>query len=48
MEKDGSFLIENCGSHKLIVEGISYTIPGVIVAFPDDEFQSIVRFRKKL
>lgn len=48
MEEDGSFLIENCGSHKLIEAGSSYAIPGVIVAFPDDEFDSITKFRKNL
>ena len=48
MEVDGSFLIENCGSHKLIQEGATYAIPGVIIAFPDDEFDSITKFRKNL
>ena len=48
MEEDGSFLIENCGSHKLIKAGTTYAIPGVIVAFPEDEFESITRFRKNL
>lgn len=48
MEEDGSFLIENCGLHKLIEGGSSYAIPGVIVAFPEDEFASITEFRKHL
>ncbi|MBO7762118.1 MAG: hypothetical protein J6T24_04915 [Clostridia bacterium] len=48
MEEDGSFLIENCGMHKLIEEGKSYEIPGVIVAFPADEFDSITEFRRNL
>lgn len=48
MEKDGSFLIERCGGHKLIKDGSVYAIPGVIVAFPTDEFDSITRFRKNL
>ena len=48
MEADGSFLIENCGSHKLIEAGARYAIPGVIIAFPDDEFDSITKFRKNL
>ena len=48
MEEDGSFLIESCGGHKKISAGSSYSIPRVIVAFPEDEYDGLTLFRRHL
>lgn len=48
MEEDGSLLLESCGGNKKISSGEVYALPGVIVGFPADEFDSITVFRRHL
>ena len=48
MDDDHSFLVESCGGNKLIKKGETYTLPQVIITFPDDEFQAVSLFRQKL
>lgn len=48
MDDDHSFLVESCGGNKIIREGETYTMPQVIITFPQDEFQAVSLFRQKL
>lgn len=48
MDNDHSFLVESCGGNKVIKKNETYTIPQVIITFPDDEFQAVSLFRQKL
>lgn len=48
MDEDHSFLVESCGGNKVISAGETYTMPQVIITFPQDEFQAVSLFRQKL
>lgn len=48
MDEDRSFLVESCGGNKVIKKDESYTIPQVIITFPEDEYKAVSLFRQKL
>jgi len=48
MDDDYSFLVESCGGNKKFKKGETYTLPQVIITFPNDEFQAVSLFRQKL
>ncbi len=48
MEDSGAILVESCGGHKRIAAGSVYRIPRILITFPQDEFDGIALFRKKL
>ncbi len=48
MDNDYSFLVESCGGNKVIKKGETYTMPRVIITFPEDEFKAVSLFRQKL
>ncbi len=48
LEDDRSFLIESCGGNKVTDENNVYTMPRVIVYFPEDELDSIRKLRTLL
>ena len=48
LEDDYSFLVEACGGNKVTDENNVYTMPRVVVYFPDGEIESIKEFRSLL
>lgn len=46
--EDGSILAESCGGNKVIPAGESYRMPRMLITFPENDWDCIPLFRKKL
>jgi hypothetical protein len=48
MDEDHSVLVESCGGNKVIPQGGVYRMPGILITFPEDEWDAVTVFRNKL
>lgn len=45
---DGAILTESCGGNKVIPAGQAYKMPGMLITFPENDWDCIPLFRRKL
>ena len=45
---DGAILTESCGGNKVIPAGQAYKMPGMLITFPENDWDCIPLFRQKL
>lgn len=45
---DGAILTESCGGNKIIPAGQTYQMPGMLITFPENDWDCIPLFRQKL